>query len=168
MASYTSQRGPNGGPISPSYSHPLPAPGHAHSTYASSQTLPSMTPSTNGNGGYSGQSYPQSQGPYQHHQSPYQSQQSHQPPHPQAYQQPPPPGPPQHSLPSPNSIAPPQSSSGSSQAVARLDPVSTVVGGRKFSYVTFLFFISTRARDVVLRVDIPEAHVFLSCSSAIN
>lgn len=136
MASYTSQRGPNGGAIPPNYPHQLPAPGHAHGSYSSSQNLPSMAPSTNPNGnGYGGQSYPGSQQQYQHHQPSYQSQQGHPPPHPQAYQQPPPSGPSQHALPSPNSIAPPQSSSGPSLAVSKLDAVSTVVGGRRFSYV---------------------------------
>lgn len=137
MASYTSQRGPNG-TISPSYPHQLPAPGHAHSSYSSSQALPSMAPSANGSS-YGAHNYPQSQ-PYQHSQPSYQSQQSQPPPpppHQQAYQQPPPPGPPQHALPSPTPNAQPQSSSGPAQtAVGKLEPVSTIVGGRRFSYVT--------------------------------
>ncbi|KAJ4394589.1 hypothetical protein N0V93_003808 [Gnomoniopsis smithogilvyi] len=136
MASYTTQRGPNG-TVSPSYPHHLPAPGHSLTSYASSQPLPSMAPSSNGSS-YGAQNYHQSQS-YQHNQPSYQSQQNQQttgPPHQQAYQQPPLPGPQQHGLPSPTSNAQSQSSSGPAQSnVGKLEPVSTVVGGRRFSLI---------------------------------
>lgn len=136
MASYTTQRGSNG-TVSPSYPHQLPAPGHSLTSYASSQPLPSMAPTPNGSS-YGAQNYHQSQS-YQHTQPSYQSQQNQQappPPHQQAYQQPSLPGPPQHALPSPTSNAQSQSSSGAAQSnVGKLEPVSTVVGGRRFSYV---------------------------------
>lgn len=134
MASYSSPRGPNG-TIPAAYSHQLPAPGHAHSSYSSTQTLPSMASSTNGHA-YGASSYGQPQ-PYQHHQSPYQNQQSQSSqPHPQAYQQPPPPGAAQHSQPSPTATG--QTHQGSSGGpaegtVARLEPVSTVINGRRYA-----------------------------------
>lgn len=137
MASYTSPRGPNGTIPAGYPHHQLPAPGHAHSSYSSTQTLPSMAPSTNGHA-YAAPSYGQPQS-YQHHQSPYQTQQGQPPqPHPQAYQQPPPPGPPQHSQPSPTAATQSQqpSSGGPVEGtVARLEPVSTVVNGRRYAYV---------------------------------
>lgn len=167
MASYTTQRGPNG-TVSPSYPHQLPAPGHSLTSYASSQPLPSMAPSSNGSN-YGAQSYHQSQS-YQHSQPSYQTQQGQQappPPHQQAYQQPPLPGPPQHALPSPTSSAHAQSSSGPAQSnVGKLDPVSTVVGGRRFSYVLpwnawmrprFPNALNCRLRYRHLR------HIFLQC-----
>ncbi|PSR90447.1 velvet factor-domain-containing protein [Coniella lustricola] len=137
MASYSSSRAPNGS-MPPGYAHQLPPPLHAQSGYTASQPLPSMAPSANGSNFATpayGQSYQHQQQQHQH--QPYQGQQSHPQQSPQhIYHQPPPPGATRHSLSSPTNAGPPQHPSGTSEiTTGGLDPVATVVHGRRYALI---------------------------------